>query len=247
MRRSNMVLTVGLVFLLSLALFGESTRSYAQSAGFITSKPIPSWGTIVGTQDTVVNLSQGEVVYVQLEPGKSVKPGDRFAILRLGETVTHPVTGEEMGQLVTNPGELSIVEGKDQIVTAKVRQSFSPVLCGDYILTPTPARADAVPTGDLKKIEGRIISSQEDVENISSDELVFIDRGSQDGVIVGGLFRIYQMSDDFDLRGNDSFRLPLHKVGSAKVVAVQEKTSTAVITRSYKAILIGDKVISGPE
>lgn len=248
MRQIRMTLSAGLVLILGLALFGESTRGYAQSAGFITSKPIPSWGTIVGTQDTVVNLSKGEVVYVQLEAGKNVKPGDRFTLLQVGPTIDHPLTGEEMGRLVTNPGELVIVEGKDQIVTAKVLKSFKPVLRGDFILAPTPARADAGTAGSPKKIEGRIISTQEGVEDISSNELVFIDRGSQDGVIVGAPFRIYQLSDDFDedLK-DDPSRLPRIRVGRAVVVAVQERTSTALITRSSQGIHIGDQVISGQE
>ena len=248
MRQIKMILSVGLVLILSLALFGESTRGYAQSASFITSKPIPSWGTIVGTQDKVVNLSKGEVVYVQLEPGKTVKPGDRFTLLQVGQTMNHPLTGEEMGRLVTNPGELVIVEGKDRIVTAKVRQSFKPILRGDYILTPAPVRAEAGPTRSLKKIEGRIIFTLEGIENISSNELVFIDRGSQDGVIVGTPFRIYQLSDDFDENlKDDPSLLPLNRVGRAVVVAVQEKTSTALITRSSQGIHIGDQAISGQE
>ena len=149
--------------ILSLAPFGESTRGHAQSAGFITSKSIPSWGTIVGTQDNVVHLSKGEVVYVQLAPGKNVQPGDRFSLLQVGQTVNHPLTGEEMGQLVTNPGELVIVEGKDRIVTAKIHQSFKPIFRGDYILTPAPALAEAGPTPSLKRIEGRIIFTLEGI------------------------------------------------------------------------------------
>ena len=248
MRQIKMTLSVGLVFLLGLALFGESPRSYAQSAGFITSKPISSWGTIVGTKDTVVNLSKGEVVYVQLQPGKAIKPGDRFTVLQLGQTIIHPVTKEEIGQLVTQPGELVILEGKDQIATAKIHESLKPILRGDHILTPAPIHAEAVPMRSLKKIEGRIIFSQEGIENISSNEFVFIDRGSQDGVILGALFKIYQMSNDFDESlKEDPSRLPLSKVGKAVVVSVQDKTSAALITLSSQAIRIGDQAISGPE
>lgn len=265
MRKIKMTLSVGLVLLLGLALFGESTKSYAQSSqildppmqkyccsaqwpGFITSQPIPSWGTIVGTKDAVVNLSKGEVVYVQLQPGKAVKPGDRFTILQLGQTITHPITKEEIGQLVTNPGEMVILEGKDQIVTAKIHESIRPILRGDYILIPAPVLAEAVPIRSLKKIEGRIIFSQEGIENISTNEFVFIDRGSQDGVIAGALFKIYQMSDDIDeVLKKDPSCLPLNKVGKAVVVSVQEKTSAALITLSSQAIRIGDQAISGPE
>jgi hypothetical protein len=265
MRYTKMTLSAGLVLLVGLALFGESTKGYAQSsqaldpskqkyccpaqsAGFITPKPIPSWGTIVGTKDAVVNLSKGEVVYVLLQPGKAVKPGDHFTILQPGQTIIHTITKEEIGQLVTNPGELVILEGKNEIVTAKIHESIRPILRGDYILTPAPVHAEAVPIRSLKKIEGRIIFSQEGIENISSNEFIFIDRGSQDGVILGALFKIYQMSDDFEESlKEDPSRLPLNKVGKAVVVSVQDKTSAALITLSSQAIRIGDQAISGPE
>jgi hypothetical protein len=265
MRQIKMTLSAGLVIVLGFLIFGESTESRAQSGqildppmqkyccsaqwpGFITSKPIPSWGTIVGTKDAVVNLSKGEVVYVQLQPGKAVKPGDRFTILQLGQTITHPITKEEIGRLVTNPGELVILEGKDQIVTAKIHESIRPIFSGDYILAPAPVLPEAVPIRSLKKIEGRVISSQEGIENITSNEFVFIDRGSQDGVVVGALFKIYQMGHyPEEILKDAKTRLPLNKVGEAVVVSAQEETSTALITFSSQAIHIGDQAVSGPE
>jgi hypothetical protein len=196
----------------------------------------------------VVNLSKGEVVHIQLQPGKEVKPGDRFTIMQPGQTVTHPITKEEIGLLVTIPGELTILEGKDQIVTAKIHESVQPILRGDYIVAPAPGPGEAGPVSSSKKIEGRIILSQGGVVNISSNEFVFIDRGSQDGVAAGALFRIYQLSDDFEKSlKDDPSRLPRNKVGKAIVVSVQEKTSTALITSSSRGIHVGDQAISGPE
>ena len=79
MRQIKTTLNAGLVILLGLAIFGVSTESTAQSrqamdssqqelrgriqpVGFITSKPLPSWGTIIGSKGAVVNLSKGEIV-----------------------------------------------------------------------------------------------------------------------------------------------------------------------------------------
>jgi hypothetical protein len=265
MRQIKMTLRAGLVILLGLLIFGESTESRAQSGqalepskqklrdqmqsvGFITSQPIPSWGTIVGTKDAVVNLSKGEVVYIQLQPGKEVKPGDRFTIMHLGQAITHPITKEKIGHLVVSPGKLVILEGKDYIVTAKIHESNRPIFSGDDILAPAPVLPEAVPIRTLKKIEGRVISSQEGIENITSNEFVFIDRGSQDGVVVGALFKIYQMGHYLEeILKDEKIRFPLNKVGEAVVVSVQKETSTALITLSSQAIYIGDQAVSGPE
>jgi hypothetical protein len=265
MRQIKMTLRAGLVILLGLLIFGESTESRAQSGqalepsqqklrdqmqsvGFITSKPIPSWGTIVGNENAVVNLSKGEVVYIHLQPGKEVKPGDRFTIMHLGQAITHPITKEKIGHLVVSPGKLVILEGKDYIVTAKIHESNRPIFSGDYILAPAPVLPEAVPIRTLKKIEGRVIFSQEGIENITSNEFVFIDRGSQDGVVVGALFKIYQMGHYLEeILKDEKIRFPLNKVGEAVVVSVQKETSTALITLSSQAIYIGDQAVSGPE
>jgi len=260
-----MTLSSGLVILLGLLIFGESTESRAQagqalepseqtirdqmqSVGFITPKPVPSWGTIVGTKEAVVNLSKGEVVYIRLQPGKKVKPGDRFGIMHLGQAISHPITKEKIGHLAVSPGKLVILEGQDHIVTAKIHESNQPIFRGDYILAPTPVLPEAVPIHTFKKIEGRVISSQEGVENITTNEFVFIDRGSQDGVVVGAFFKIYQMGNDPEQSlKEDKTQLPLNKVGEAVVVSVQEETSTALITLSSQAIHIGDQAVSGSE
>jgi hypothetical protein len=81
-----------------------------------------------------------------------------------------------------------------------------------------------------------VISSQEGIENITSNEFVFIDRGSQDGVVVGAPFKIYQMGHyPEEILKDAKTRLPLNKVGEAVVVSAQEETSTALITFSSQA------------
>ena len=93
-----------------------------------------------------------------------------------------------------------------------------------------------------------MIFSQEGIENITSNEFAFIDRGSQDGVVVGALFKIYQMGHYLEeILKDEKIRFPLNKVGEAVVVSVQEETSTALITLSSQVIYIGDQAVSGPE
>ena len=72
-------------------------RDRIQASGYITSKPISSWGTILRSKEGTANLTEGEVVYIRLERGKEVQAGDRFSIVRLGRRVTHPVTKKKLG------------------------------------------------------------------------------------------------------------------------------------------------------
>lgn len=268
MKWRKISLRAGLVILSILLIIGRFSESNAQSnqtldlskpivldriqaSGYITSKPIPSWGTITASKDPEVSLTEGEVVFIQLEPGKEVQAGDRFAIVRLGRPVTHPVTGHKLGHLVLMPGELIILDGKDEVATAKINKSFTPVYRGDMILPAQPILPQAVPIRTQKKIEGFLVLSLEGMVNISEKEFVFIDRGSQDGVTVGDLFSIYQWpAHQRGLHGESTEEMkemPMSKVGEAVVVSVREETSTALVTHSFQAIYIGDKAVSGNE
>jgi hypothetical protein len=263
MRQTKATFTAGLAILLGLVIFGGSTESTAQSAqtmdssqqkitdriqtaGFITSKPLPSLGTIIATKNPVVNLIKGEIVYVRMEPGKEVKPGDQFTVVQQMEDIEHPITKEKIGHLVLIPGKVVVLNRKDQIVTAKIQESNRPILVGDDIITALPASSEAIPIRNIKKIEGRVILPQENIENITFNEFIFIDRGSRDGVIAGALFKIYQKGQEIEAAlEKDKIQVPLEKIGEAVVVSAQEETSTALIILSDQEIHIGDQAVSG--
>jgi hypothetical protein len=226
-------------------------RDRIQASGYITSKPVSSWGTIIGSKEGAVNLTEGEVVFIQLKLGKEVQAGDRFSIVRLGKQVTHPVTKQNLGTLVLMPGELVILERKDEVAVAKIHKSFAPIYRGDMILPAQPNLPEAMPIRSQKKMEAVVVFSPENTVAISEKEFVFIDRGSQDGVMVGDLFSIYQ--HPAPLRGHygepkeEMKEMPLARVGEVVVVSVRQETSTALVTHSFQPIYIGDLAVSGME
>jgi hypothetical protein len=265
MRWIKMALSAGLGISLSILIGGGFSESKAQpnqaldltkpglrdmiqASGFITAKPISNWGSIIATKDAAVNLTEGEIVYLRIEAGKEVLPGDRFSIVEWGKPVTHPLTKEDLGHLVLVAGELIILGGKDQVVAAKIDKSYRPVLQGDMIIPLRSVLPQRISTRTQKKIEGIVLLSPENAENISEKEIVFIDRGDRDGVIVGDHFSIYQkrVSSEGIPKGEEA-KLPMPKVGDAVIVSVQEGTSTALVTHSSQAIYIGDTVVFGKE
>ncbi len=256
------------VILLGLFLFSNIPESRAQSSsvldltkvrdrirgtGFITSKPLPSWGSIVGTKDTAVHLTEGEVVYLRLWAGKAATVGDRFTIMHVGDPVSHPLTRKALGNMVTISGELVVLEVTGDVVLGKIHKSNRAIYVGDQIAPPSAPIAETIPVRiSANRIEGIVIAPVEEEENITQKELIFIDRGSRDGVIVGDLFTIYrsglkERGKDYGLEtrkmGGES--LPNIKVGEAVVVSFQEETSTALVTHSSESIYVGDRVVSG--
>ena len=174
MQSKKITMGAGLVILSTLLIMGEFSESKAQSSksldlssprmrdriqasGYITSKPISTWGTITGSKEGAVNLTEGEVVFIQLELGKEVRVGDQFSIVRLGKLVTHPVTREILGTLVLTPGELVILERKGEVAVARILKSFTPISRGDTILPAQPTLPQVMPVRTQKKIDRKSV------------------------------------------------------------------------------------------
>jgi hypothetical protein len=249
---AGLAIFLGLFFLWSALECGAQTgagpqtgktRDHFQGMGFIAARPLPSWGAIVGSKDDAVNLTDGEIIFVRLAFGKEGKVGDRFTILHAGDRITHPVTGRKMGRAMLVCGELTLLERSGDLYTAQISKSTRSIHVGDEIL-PTPAIMESTSAqSSSAPIQGFILAPVENEENITEKELVFIDRGGQDGVLVGDLFAIYYTGGS----GSGPAKagaFPPYKIGEAVVISVQEETSTVVVTHSSQSIRTGDPVVS---
>jgi hypothetical protein len=226
-------------------LSSQNLRDRLYASGFIAAQPVPSWGKIVGTKNQVFNLSAGEIVFIKMDSGKTVKPGDRFAIGHVAKEVFFPGAKKKMGDLVLVPGEILVVSAGEDLVAAKIEKSHSIFFVGDMVLSPLPAPPAAMPIRSLKNIAGSILLSAEDSSNITEKEIVFLDRGRKDGVIPGDLFSVYQTGYFSEETLKTKEKLPGFKVGELVVVSVQEETSTALVTQSSQEMHVGDSVASG--
>jgi len=223
----------------------SAVRNKIQASGFITPKPMPFWGTIMGTKEIVWNLSQGEVCFIQMIPGAEVKIGDRLAIGRFGSLVTHPFDKRVIGRHVTFSGELVILETKGTTATAKIEKSFQSVYVGDMVLPLQQTIPVSIPLRSSGKVEGWVVFAAERDVNITANEVIFIDRGTQDGVIPGDRFNIYRTGYfSKEVLAAQKEEPPLVKVGEAVAVTVQDENTTALVTKSSASINIGFKAVS---
>jgi len=229
----------------TLALSSQMVQDRVRACGFVTSQPVPYMGTIVGSQDASGNLSEGDYIYIRLEPGKRVKTGDHLTIARLAKEIEHPVTKKKFGQALYFPGRVVILDGKGPVVPAIIEKSFAAVIHGDLIMVLPPSTPSAVPIRMRDGLQGVILAPVEPVETISEREVVYIDRGMSDGVIVGDLFSIYTLPYYTKEASESKNNLPLWKSGEGVVIYVTPETSTLLITHSNQAIYAGDIIVSG--
>ncbi len=163
MRRRERFAVAGLVCLLIIFFMGSAVESGAQSNtpppakmsqaqgnAFISSRPLPSWGSITGSKDSAVNLTEGEIIYVRLGAGKEGKAGDRFTIVHAGKKMTHPVTDRKLGRAIMICGELTLLEAAGDVWVARISKSTRSIHIGDEIMPPA-ARLKQSPPRVLRR------------------------------------------------------------------------------------------------
>jgi len=215
--------------------------------GFIARHELDAAGVIVEPKELEDRLyfTQGDKVIVSFKD-KEYKKGDRFAIIREGMKIYHPVTGSYMGKLVESLGTLTITDA-DTPSEAVIDQSYKEITRGAGLVPFKETPAEMEITGTESEISGYVIASASERDEFSEGNIVYIDKGGKDGLKNGNVMRIYRerkrVSDP--VKGG-YINLPPFDLGKLVVIDAGEKTSSAIIVRSTQAIHAGDEVATAP-
>lgn len=161
-----------------------------------------------------------------------------------------------MGRLVRQWGTVEIIETEAQYSKARVQEAVDRIRDG-YRLIPykdseiPQLSADYMPP--VKDIEGYIIAlKRESAVAIGEQDVVYIDKGEIDNVSPGDRFQIYDIKE-VKTEGNGYSFSPLKTIesrdtlGELLVIATQPETSTAIIVKSYREILVGMHIAYTPK
>jgi hypothetical protein len=217
------------------------SASRYRSAGYI-SKELPG-GTIIGSVASRHSLVEGDEIIVD----QPADEGTAFTILRPMQQVYHPATGEYLGWILKVVGWADVTCRGEHSSRARLADTVDVVTIGDFVVPFDPGEAlenDIIdsrksPFCLKKEFSGYIVATQEQKRTLVEGDIVFVDRGREDGVVTGDQFSVYE---DWDREWPVEF-------GVLQVIRVGEKTSTALVVRSDREIAVSDTVqprFSGP-
>ncbi len=219
------------------------TRTYRYSeietTGFVTTERYEGAATILDSHLPRVWFGDHDEVIVGFGRGE-IAEGDQFEVFRPVERVLDPETGEAVGWATLVLGWLEVTEVLDESAKATIRMSRSEMRRGDYLL-PRPARSGDIVIGPKPSIEGRIIHTPNQRTEMALTDVVYLDRGTADGLAVGSpleVFRPIGTAVD-ELRG-DERALPDEVVAKLLVVQAASDASVAVVTHAHKEVNRGD-------
>jgi outer membrane biosynthesis protein TonB len=205
------------------------------SAGFVNS--IESSGMIVGGADSSKTMyAYDDIVYVRMKSNEKVNVGDKFLIYKPLEKVRHPITGKHYGRLIRGLGILEITaKDSSDVLTARITLAFDDIE-KKSLLTPyqEPSLIYLSSRKRAKDISGYILEVTDRHAINAQTDIVYLDKGSLDGVEPGDRFNVYARP------AKKGF--PRRTVGEVLVFLVKDRTSTGVISQSSEEISRGEAI-----
>jgi hypothetical protein len=207
-------------------------------------------GTVNGSVEEKSLLAQGDEIFVSYPSGKPPQVGSRYAIYTEKKSVSHPEKGGQVGSYVELLGEVQITEvKKGKTARGTITYSNNIIERGNRVGTTKTQFKQVPPVPADRDLEGVIVGSfTQDL--IGADQVVFIDRGSADGVKPGNRFMVVRRGDAYDPNqasdwgaGKDDRRYPDQPVAQITVLEAAKNTSVCAVNYSNREAEVGDHVV----
>jgi hypothetical protein len=189
-------------------------------------------------------LTSNDTVFIKMNDTSAVVVGDTYSIFEPVQVVKHPQTRQAIGTLMNNLGYVQVTEITGDTVVARIGEIYREVTRGAELFAYSPAVRDVVLKRGTATRMGHLIASRDEKGTFSTNDVVYIDLGSADGVESGNLLYVSRprtVSDEI-VKKAGHVTLPDQVLGAAVVVEARPNSASAVFIKSVTEAFIGDQV-----
>jgi hypothetical protein len=236
---------------------------FLRDQGFIDDDEKNDWGEINGSAEDKMFLTDTDEVYMRIGPGHDVRIGQDLTVFR-------PVRKVPGGNLVQLQGTIRVDrwDPSTRIARGKVTETLDVIERGARI-GPVGRRFDVVaPVRNDKDVNAQILASLYPHNFYGQNQVVFIDKGQQDGLKPGNRLFVVRRGDAWkkslasDVAGkrialeSDSpaevetpptigdAHAPMEVIGELRVVSVRNHTAACIVTQSTREIELADSAVA---
>ncbi len=214
---------------------------------FISRSPIEPLGQVEQAVPGKMMLARGDIIYMRFRNTSDVDCGRVYSLYHHVGEVRHPeVRSARLGQIYTVSAEVLISDVGDKWVTGQIVQAYSELGRGELITDRVPVSGRVRTSEMTQVVDGFVIDKNTD-ENllVQRNQVVFIDRGRNDGVKAGTVFYVVRRGDGLAVKPRQVDQsLPDQIVGRLVVFSADDHVSTAVMTEQAISVQIGDRITS---
>ena len=214
--------------------------------GFIRKEAVSPAGAIFKSRNDKALISSEDYVYIRPAPGSSVMTvGDKYVIYHVIGPIKDKDSREVIGYQHLITGIVEITSTESEYVIGKVGKVYRDTRINDLLMPYEPHSPNIALKDGVKGLKGKLIKAESDKNLIGQGEIVFFDKGTDDGVEPGQSYTIYQQETAFidpDVR-KPSLLSPEY-IGKLLVLHTEPTTATAYVTNSISNItpenIVGD-------
>ncbi len=218
--------------------------------GFLSGNRIVSEETllnapyIVSGQEGRLIMGAGDIVYGRGDFDESLRV---YQIYRQGEELIDPESRESLGFEAIELGQARLQTYSRDIGTLSLQRSNQQILLEDRLLPSDESLLSAVfyPSEPPEGVEGEILRVARGVKSIGQFDVVIINKGDQDGLEAGNIFRVYQQGGRVvDPVTGERLQLPEESAGLMMVFRTFDKVAYGLILEADLPMSVGDSVRS---
>jgi hypothetical protein len=239
---------------------------FLRDQGWIRDDSDQVFGALTGSAQDKMFLSDGDEVYLTLQPGHDVQVGQELSVFRPRKTAA-------AGELVQILGTVRVDQysPQDHLGRAKVIESLDVIERG-ALVGPLERKFEVVPpVRNDAEVTAHVLASLHPNELFGQNQVVFIDKGASAGLMPGNrLFVVrrgdawrkslvtpgagYRVSADDERpmppmentpgphRAEDKY--PDEVIAELRILAVKKETAVALVTQSLHEIEVNDAAVA---
>ncbi len=247
---------------------------FLRDQGFIGDPKRDIWGELVGAVEEQMLLSQGNHVYLVMRPGVELQVGQELTVFRqVRQPENVPGARKPPGEIVAVNGTVKIDrwDSKTHIARALVTESVDVIERGAKV-GPVGRKFDVVASKpNAKTVEARVLTSLYPHVYFGQNQVVFIDRGSDDGLAPGNNLLVLRRGDSWRNSLTTNTRMtrervrmdspervdlettPLHgetkdfpeeAVAELRVLRAERFSSVALVVQARREVVPGDRAVA---
>jgi hypothetical protein len=249
---------------------------FLRDQGFLGDPKRDVWGELVGSDEEQMMLAEGNHVVLIFRPGVNVSKGQELTVFNsIRQPQDVPGARKPPGEIVAVRGTVKVLEFNPQTRMAKglLTESVDVIERGAKI-GPVGRRFDVVPPRKTPaRVATRVLTSIYPNVYIAQDQIAFLDKGSEDGLVPGSRLYVLRKGDSWRASlttgspmtrtralinspepaaaedtptDGDEKKFPEETVAELRVLRTEKYSSIAMVTQSQREVVSGDLAVSRP-
>jgi hypothetical protein len=237
---------------------------FLRDEGYVEDEKGDNWGEVSGAPEDHMLLGDFDQIYLRVSKAHDVKIGQELTIFR-------PTRELGSGAIVQIQGTVRVDQwdAKDRVARGQIVETLDAIERGARI-GPIRRRFNVVPpVRNESDVSGQVIASVRLHEFFGQNQVVFVDRGAEEGLKVGNRLFVIRHGDawratlptelaamriaieskspaeiDRVPHARDEGLFPEQVVGELRVLALHPHSSTCLVTQSTREIEFGDAAVA---